>query len=308
MNNFKSLVQHTARSWGHHFLLQLGSLVVISSALTIVFSIFLFFSNLERTLISWGSAFDVNIFLKDNLKSEEISKIQGGIENLGYFKKIDFVDSKEASDKFFSKMSKYVPEFASEKDFANLIPSSFVGTIQKKLDIKEIENISANIEKISGVEDVSYGQEWLENLAAFLGSFKKVGWVISFVLVLGCFFVISFTVYAVLARRREEVEIFELCGATSAMIQKPFVVEAAALTLVSAVIAILLSQVILSLENQFLISQVKYLGFTNLFEFANPLQQFVFVLTSTFAGAGVALFCVKRINTGWAQAEREALK
>ncbi len=307
MNNFKALYQHVMRSWRHHLLLQMGSLVVITSALTIVFSMFLFFLNLEKALISWGSESDINIFLKENMTGQELNRAQSSIEKLGYFKKIEYVDKKQASEKFFSKMSKYVPDFANEKDFASLIPASFIGTMLAKHSINEIQNISEKVLQISGVEDVSYGQEWISNLSSFLFLIKKIGWLISLTLIVGCFFVIGFSIYAILIRRREEIEVYELCGATPAAIQIPFVFEAMLISVVSSIAALILSAFMVRIENKFFISQMKYLGFNDLFEFASIGQQMSFIFLTAIISGLVALFCVRKINTGWSQAARETL-
>ncbi len=295
MNNFKALYQHVMRSWRHHLLLQMGSLVVITSALTIVFSMFLFFLNLEKALISWGSESDINIFLKENMTGQELNRAQSS------------VDKKQASEKFFSKMSKYVPDFANEKDFASLIPASFIGTMLAKHSINEIQNISEKVLQISGVEDVSYGQEWISNLSSFLFLIKKIGWLISLTLIVGCFFVIGFSIYAILIRRREEIEVYELCGATPAAIQIPFVFEAMLISVVSSIAALILSAFMVRIENKFFISQMKYLGFNDLFEFASIGQQMSFIFLTAIISGLVALFCVRKINTGWSQAARETL-
>src|SRR5690606_23275909 len=95
----------------------------------IVFSIYLFFANTERVLTSWGSHQEMNIFLKDSLSQEKLERLQQEMKELNYFRDLHVVTKESAANQFFAKMSKYVPEFANEKEFLNIMPSSIVATM-----------------------------------------------------------------------------------------------------------------------------------------------------------------------------------
>lgn len=298
----KSLLTHFFRSWKHHPLLQTGALVVLTGTFTVIFSIYLFFGNMERILLSWGSNIEMNIFLKDSLSEEEISKVKGQLSALNDFKEIQLVTKKDAADQFFSKMSKYIPEFASEKEFLNIVPSSFVASMMPGKNLNDLKKISSKVERVPGVEDVSYGQGWVENFSIFVSSVKNIGWAISSILVLGSLFVIGFTVYTVIVRRRDEIEIFELCGATSRMIQAPYIFEGALISFIAAIAALVFSYFILSVQNEFFVSEMIYLGLNDLFAFFGVIEVFALILFSTAIGALVSYFCIKKLNTGWSQA------
>lgn len=298
----KSLLIHFFRSWKHHPLIQTGALVVLTGTFTVVFSIYLFFGNTEKIMASWGSNIEMNIFLKDNLSADQISNIKKELVGFNYFKDISFVTQKDAADQFFSKMSKYVPEFAGEKEFLKIVPSSFVASMIPGGSIGSLKKISSKVEKVSGVEDVSYGQEWVENFSVFLNAIKNIGWAISTILVLGGLFVIGFTVYTVIVRRKDEIEIYELCGATQKMIQTPYIFEGALISFVAAIAALVLSYFVLALQNEFFVSEMIYLGLNDLFQFFSIFELISLVLLTTTVGAIVSYFCIQKLNTGWSQA------
>lgn len=298
----KSLLTHFFRSWKHHPIIQTGALVVLTGTFTVVFSIYLFFGNMERILVSWGSNIEMNIFLKDNLNTEDLSKIQNELKEMNYFKDIQLVSKKDAADQFFSKMSKYIPEFATDKEFLNIVPASFVASMLPGANVSDLKKISNKVERVSGIEDVSYGQDWVENFSIFVNSIRNIGWLISGILILGSLFVIGFTVYTVIVRRRDEIEIYELCGATSRMIQAPYIFEGALISLVASVSALVLSYFILNLQNEFFVSEMIYLGLNDLFQFFGVIQIVGLLLFSSAVGAVVSYFCIKKLNTGWAQA------
>lgn len=297
-----SLLTHFFRSWRHHPFIQTGALVVLTGTFTVVFSIYLFFGNMERILVSWGGNIEMNIFLEDNLSADQITEIKKELSDLKYFKDISFVTQKDAADQFFSKMSKYIPDFAGEKEFLNVVPSSFVASMLSGGSISDLKKISNKVEKVKGVEDVSYGQEWVENFAVFVNSVKNIGWAISTVLVLGSLFVIGFTVYTVIVRRKDEIEIFELCGATSRMIQTPYIFEGALISLMAAVAALVMSYFILTLQNEFFVSEMLYLGLNDLFRFFDIAHIMSLLILTTLIGAVVSYFCIRKLNTGWSQA------
>lgn len=283
-------------------MIQTGALVVLTGTFTIVFSIYLFFGNMEKILMSWGSNVEMNVFLKESLSEEHVSKLKFQMEELRYFKNVQVVTKEDAAHQFFSKMSRYIPEFANEKEFLNIVPSSIVATMLPGKNLNDIKTISKKIEKLSGVEDVSYGQDWVENFSIFVGSVKNIGWAISSVLVLGSLFVIGFTVYTVIVRRRDEIEIFELCGATSGMIQAPYIFEGALISLLASTIALAASYFLLTIQNQFFVSEMIYLGLNDLFGFFGFFEILGLLILSTLTGAIVAAFCIRKLNTGWAQA------
>lgn len=302
----RSLFAHFLRSWRHHPLIQTGALVVLTGTFTVVFSIYLFFGNMERIMVSWGSNVEMNIFLKDNLSKDQIANIKKELEELKYFKDINFVDQKDAASQFFSKMSRYIPEFAGDKEFLNVVPSSFVASMLPSGSIGNLKNISKKIEKVPGVEDVSYGQEWVENFSIFLNSIKNIGWAISAILMLGALFVIGFTVYTVIVRRKDEIEIYELCGATSKMIQAPYVFEGALISFMAGISALVLSYFILTVQNEFFVSEMIYLGFNDLFRFFGAIEVLSLLTFTTLIGAMVSYFCIQKLNTGWSQATNQA--
>ena len=301
----KSLFTHFFRSWKHYPFIQTGALVVLTGTFTVIFSINLFFGNLERILVSWGTNIEMNIFLKDDLSQEKLAEIKNELEELKFFRDIELVTKESAADQFFSKMSKYIPDFADDKDFLNIVPSSYVASMLPGANLSDLKKVSSKVEKVPGVEDVSFGQEWIENFSVFIGSIKNIGWIISGVLMLGALFVIGFTVYAVIVRRRDEIEIFELCGATSRMIQAPYIFEGALISLMAGISALILSYFILNIQNEFFVSEMIYLGLNDLFSFYGFFEIIAALLFSAGIGACVAYYCIRKLNTGWAKAARE---
>lgn len=166
-------------------------------------------------------------------------------------------------------MSNYVPDFTDKADFFNIIPESFLAKVKKNFINKDINEIASKVAHIPGVEDVSYGKEWIENFSTLMGTTKKVGYFICLVLILGVFFVVSFTVYSVIVRRRDEIEIMKMLGATPKMIQIPFLFEAGVMSVSASIVSLLISYVVLNVQSAFLNSDLSFIGFSEYFSFFN---------------------------------------
>ncbi len=290
------LLTHFIRSFKHHPIVQTGAIVVLTGTFSVVFSMHLFFSNMEKVLVSWGSNIEMNIFIKEGLSDDQIIKLQSELKDLDYFKDVMFVSKDKAADQFFSKMSKYIPEFAGDKEFLNIVPASLVATLAPGFKLSQLSGISSKLEALTQVEDVSYGQDWAENLAVFINSVKKVGWAISAILILGSLFVIGFTVYTVIVRRKEEIEIYELCGATQRMIQAPYIFEGALVAFASSTLALIISYVLLNMQNQLFVSELVYLGLDDIFSFFGFFEILGLLIMSTLIGAMVSYLCMQKLN------------
>jgi cell division transport system permease protein len=78
---------------------------------------------------------------------------------------------------------------------------------------------------MEGVEDVLYGQEWIERLTGIIQVMKILGIMIGGVLGVTSLFIVANTVRLAVYARAEEIEIMRLVGATRAYIQLPLILE-----------------------------------------------------------------------------------
>ncbi len=67
MLSFDYFMKSILRSWRYQPAVQGAALLVLSCTLTIVFTFYLVFSNIERMIVSWGADLEMNIYLEDEL-------------------------------------------------------------------------------------------------------------------------------------------------------------------------------------------------------------------------------------------------
>ena len=295
------------RSWLHHTGMQLATLSVLTATFTVVAVVLSVSLNVNKLLASWGDSVQVTAYLEENVTDTRLKEIETQLEAMSVVKSVKHTARDVATENFKTQMAGYAPDLLTDADFANPFPASFKVTLKGEMktpeDFATLEKVASEIGALKGVEDVSYGQSWVKSYSSFVSALATSGGTTILILLVGALFVVSNSIRASITARREEIQILELIGATSSMIRRPYVIEGAALGLVSSVLAIgisygvqtwqlsLLSQ---NLELARLVSNVSYLGFA---------IAAAFLVFGTSLGAFGAWVTVRKINDGWSAAQ-----
>lgn len=98
-----------------------------------------------------------------------------------------------------------------------------------------VKDVAAAIEKIGGVESVSYGGLKAENLFKVADAVRIWGLVVTAVILLMAIFFISNTIRMTIISRSTEIQIMRLVGAKSGYIRGPFFIEGALVGFLGAI-------------------------------------------------------------------------
>jgi cell division transport system permease protein len=124
---------------------------------------------------------------------------------------------------------------------SGVLPSSF--EIQLKRDYRnpaKIKELVSRLRQFSQIEEIQFGQEWVETFSVLVHLMRLIQWVLGGLLLAAMIFIISNTLQLTVSTRREEIEIMHLVGASPAFIQIPFYIEGLIQGLLGAGMAILL--------------------------------------------------------------------
>ncbi len=109
---------------------------------------------------------------------------------------------------------------------ANPLPASFQLRIREKYQTADaLAQLAASMKRMEGVEDVLYGQEWVERLTSVVEVMKILAIVIGAVLGVASLFIVANTIRLAVYARAQEIEIMRLVGATRTYIQIPLILE-----------------------------------------------------------------------------------
>lgn len=105
---------------------------------------------------------------------------------------------------------------------------------------QDVIKVAKEIEKIEYVQDVKYGQGYVEKLFSIVNISRNIGIVLIIGLVFTAMFLISNTIKITITARRREIEIMRLVGATNSFIHWPFFLEGLWLGVLGSLIPIAL--------------------------------------------------------------------
>ncbi len=298
--------QHVLRAWKKHWPLQMASVTVMTLVLVIMNLLFLAFTAFNRTVEHWGRGLEMIVYLKENVPSSTVEKFHREIESSGQFDEIHFTTKGDATKKFLQALGPESLELLKDPGWNSPIPASLElrlsASIPSQRRVFALQEWSARFRGLEYVDDVFYGQGWVENFSRFLASARGLVamiWTLSLSVGL---LIVSNCIRLSFLQRKEEIEILELVGATPAFIRTPFLVEGIVLGILSSLLSLLLSYSIHAVLINWMRSEWSFwFAFSEL----PPLQPW-YILTNILAGVGFGALgawnCVRRLNTGWSAA------
>lgn len=307
MSLFTEEISNLKRSWIHHTGMQLTTLIVLMASFSVVSFVFIFMLNIESIISNWGDSIRVTAYIKDDVTAEHIEALKQKILKLEDTAGIDFVDKTTAKNTFKQQMATYAPSLLNDAEFSNPFPASFIVTIKSGLHdqkgVSRLERIAGEIQTMDGVEDVSYGQNWVKNFSQLADGISHSGWILIGVLLAGSLLVISNSIRVSISSRKEEIEILELVGATSSMIRRPFIFEAAIMGFLAMVLALSVNYGLFFWGAEFLKNNLSFARLSDQIIFIRPVFLVLLAFGGLAWGAMSAFFTVRKLNSGWSAAQ-----
>jgi cell division transport system permease protein len=295
------------RTWVHHTGMQLATLTVLSATFFVVAFVFSLSLNLKRVLASWGDGVQMTVYLAEAVDQKAAEALQMRLQSEAQISKVVYVPRETATANFKEQMASHAPDLLSDSDFAHPFPASFRISLEKgvatDVEVKELEALAASIQKIEGVEDVSWGQSWIKNYSSFVSALNASGGVMIFILLAGSLFVVGNSIRTSIAARRDEIAILELVGATAAMIRRPYVVEGLFMGLLASGIAIAMNLALYAWQKAAMSQSLVMARIVPLISFMDLLTVLGLLMAGALLGAIGAWITIRKINDGWAASQ-----
>ncbi|WP_186580857.1 permease-like cell division protein FtsX [Aquibacillus kalidii] len=158
--------------------------------------------------------------------------------------------------------------------------------IIKATDPLDTESIAKKIKKIDNIENVTFGQEAVQNLFKFNQLARNIGLALIIGLIFTAIFLISNTIKITIMARKREIGIMKLVGATNGFIRWPFFVEGMLLGVLGSIvpIAVIVTGYYYISEN---VSAFKQFNFVELLPFSPFAWQISLIILLIGASIGV---------------------
>ncbi|MBI3753542.1 MAG: ABC transporter permease [Deltaproteobacteria bacterium] len=260
----------------------LVTMATIAIALSLCGLFFGVFVNLNKMLDSIGSQIQITAYIKDGLSGDAVLNIRKEIADMREVENVEYVSKEKA-------FSIFKDDLRGEKGIleglgANPFPASLEIKIKTMFrNPQGVKGLISKLKTMGGIEDVQYGQEWLDKFFAFIRFIEAFALIIGSFLLIAAVFIVSNTIRLVIYARREEIEILSLMGATNLFINAPFLIEGMLEGFSGAVLAVAL----LYLTREILILKIPF-AFVSLVE--APFSPYYFVLGLITGGIVLGVF------------------
>jgi cell division transport system permease protein len=194
--------------------------ITISLLLLSSFSIFLF--NAHTVVESLRSKVEMEVFLQDQLRPDEIDGLRARVGMVEGVKEVRFVSKEEAAAIFKEEFGEDIYKVL---DF-NPLPASLKISLHPDFrNVEGAERIFNAIRDIEGVEDVIYRKSLLELLDRRARVFLLIALGIGVFITISSIFLVANTIRLAIYAKRKIIQTMKLIGATRGFIRTPFLLE-----------------------------------------------------------------------------------
>lgn len=195
--------------------------------------------SLGRQVSRWGGAesFQVTAYLQPDAEPGSVAQLQGILGSMPEVRDVRVVPGEEAR-------ARLVEAFPEDRDaWAALDAGFFPGYVEIGLDTAAADeatyrDLVARIGGLSIVEEVETHDDWYAQALGVHEAARTLAVALGILVVFATIFVVSHTIRLNLHRRRRQLEVMSMCGATPGFIRAPFLFEGAFGSLVAGLLAL----------------------------------------------------------------------
>ncbi len=213
--------------------------VVAVSSLAVAFlclaAALLGIANLDVAAERWGKSGRLTVYLKDGADTQDIAQLRVVLEGLAEVTAVQHVTSDIARSVFLDQAD---VEAEFEALPAEAFPPSLEVQLKRSVTRERADAIGARVMQFRAVSDVESYRGWFEKLDGLLVAGRSIAVALALLVAFCVIAVISNTIRLAVARRRGEIEVMKLCGATNGFVRGPFVLEGIFQGFMAALVAV----------------------------------------------------------------------
>ncbi len=207
-------------------LVHMISIGTITISMLLLGSFLLLSVNINNWLSDWGESLSMSVYIEDGLDENAKGKIESALKSLDGAKIKSFISKEQALNSLKSSLGDQVGLLEGLK--TNPLPGSYEILFHETEGYKiDPEKIKSDLEKIDGVDEVQYSDQWMERFKGIINVFRILGLVIGGFLCMAVLFITTNTIKLTIYSRRDEIEIYKLVGATDWFVKLPYLIEGA---------------------------------------------------------------------------------
>ena len=229
----------TFSSFRKNFLMFFTAITTVAITLFIVGFFIIIVFDIQGILSSIKNQVEIAVYLKDNVTDELKTYLENEIKGWDEISQVNFVSKDQALEKF--KKENEGSEILKEIQ-GNPLPASFELELKspEKVEQVALRFMDKDGNFIEGVDEVIYGQNYVQKLFSITAIAGTIAFLIIIVLLLAAIVLIFNTIRLSVHARRKEIEVMKLVGATNWFVRLPFLFEGFFEGFIGSVISVVL--------------------------------------------------------------------
>ena len=225
---------------------------------TIAFSLFAFglfglvALNIREALDQLEDRVEIRAFVADGTTPEAVAIAAGDIAHYPEVRSATTV----TQDQALARAKKELGDFRDVFEGAVLPASIDIRLRPGSRDPATVKRVSSRVKAFSFVDDVRYGEEWIEKLYRMRNIAGIAGLVLGLSFAAVSVIIIGATIRMAVLSRAQEISIMRLVGATDSYIRRPFLIEGIAKGVMGGLLALLLTYLASAIIDKYLIQTV----------------------------------------------------
>lgn len=276
-----------------HIFKLLNFLTTINIALTVIIitSMLIFFLNANKLLKDWNKGLRIIAYISENASKKDIEEMKDEILKIKNTNNVYFLSKEKALEFMQKELKKNDVFFESLK--INPLPNAFEVVFKAQMNIEKIKNLAEKIASIKFIEDVEYGQNWIDYFFKIFNMLKLIGVAVALFFIISCIFIVINTLQISFFSKKEDIKIMNLIGASTSFIGKEFYKQAAIQGFIGGLFGFFLTFSFFSLLKFWLLKNGILLAY-NKIEFLPFYYVFIIVILSSLIGFCGCHFSLKQ--------------
>lgn len=197
------------------------------SVLTISFSLFAFglfglvALNIRQALLQVEERVEIRAFIADGTPVETIAAGMSDIAAFPEVAAVELITSEEALARARAELEEFEDVYE-----AAFLPASFEVRLRPGFrDPANVDAVAERIQSYAFVDDIRYGQEWVQKLYDLRSLAAAAGAVLGIAFAIIALMIIGSTIRMTVLSRAKEISIMRLVGATDGFVRRPFLLD-----------------------------------------------------------------------------------
>ena len=238
INKFIFLLQESLHSLIRTKIPTMVSSLAIAVSLFIISITYCLYISFQDLTLEFKDRYSIEVFFDENISEKQaISEFNSILSSTDQIEEGFFIDKVDAANIFKTQFDEDIIEILGE----NPLPFSAVYTISESYrDYNSIKKIIKDIELLASVDVALYEKDAIIEFDKLIRNAMIFVFFITFFVILIVIFFVSNTILLVIYSKKEDIQTYQLLGATNWFIKIPYLLEGMIHGLIGAVVSLLL--------------------------------------------------------------------